>query len=334
MKPAGVVVVGGGPAGLAAAVAAARVGAPVDLFDEHPVVGGQLRYRVSPLTEVVAPLSGASGLFPAALAEELATVAAADGVIVHPGTVVWGVFADNVLGVSDGTGTVRIQPERVIVATGSTDLPLPFAGATLPGVLTARAVQILIHVHRVRPGRRFVVLGGGPEAAEVAVDIARAGGTVVATFDPGDDPETVVATGDDGVTAVRLGHGAEAHTVEADVLVIAIGRQPDAALVLMAECAVGYEAMFGGFVPVRDETLHTTDRRILVAGDAAGVCAVDVALAEGWIAGLSAAADLGCAVGDQLTDALTAYRLLHPKRDEAVRRLARHHRPVERDEPR
>jgi hypothetical protein len=153
----------------------------------------------------------------------------------------------------------QLRAERVVLATGSTDLPFPFAGGSLPGVFSARAIQILLHIHRVRPGRRFAILGSGPEAEEVANDVRRTGGEVVLQTMPADGA-AVAAEGAGSVEAIWL----RDRRFAADAVVVAVGRQPDPQLALMAECAAGL-----GDVPAM--------------------------AAEGTLAGLSAAAGLGLA---------------------------------------
>lgn len=281
MTTVDVAVVGGGPAGLSAAIAAAQRGAQTVLLDEHATLGGQLRYRIAD-TELG---SQHRSVRPAVLAAELLSAAAGVGVDLRPASLVWGLFKDNLLAVTGPSGGYEVRAQSIVLATGSTDSPFPFAGGSLPGVFSARGLQLLLHVHRVLPGGRFVVLGGGPEAAEVAADIRLAGADVVALFDPAGDHGAVVAEGSDGVqAAIILG---QRH--EADIIVVAMGRQPDAAMAFMAGCAGGYAASLGGFVPIRDDALRTSISGIFVAGDAAGICDVDLALAEGSLAGISAA---------------------------------------------
>lgn len=314
MSTAQVAVVGGGPAGMAAAAAAAAAGAQTVLLDEHPRLGGQLRYRIAALS-----LSPARRqVLAAALAAELIRAAVAAGATLQASTLAWGLFRDNVLGVVAGAASYRLHAEQIVLATGSTDVPFPFVGGSLPGVMTARAVQILVNEHRVLPGERYVVLGGG-DAAEVSADIRLAGGDVVATFDPAGNSDAIEAVGDRGVHAVILA----GRRYEADVVVLALGRQPDPALALMTECAAGYAPALGGWVPIRDEQLRTSVPGILVAGDAAGVCDVPTALAEGRLAGLSAAAAVTTTVDDRLLDdARAAYEAIAPERVAVARGLS------------
>jgi thioredoxin reductase len=293
-----IAVVGAGPAGLSASIAAANAGARVVLIDENRSLGGQLRYRIADLPNLDSPLNRPHRLA-AALIEEARNA----GVDLRPNVIAWGLFAGPALAVSGTTDSYQIEPEQTVLATGSTDLPFPFPGGSLPGVLTARAIQILLHVHRVLPGRRFAVIGAGTEAAEVCRDIATVGGTVAVRIDPhvhGQDP---LADGTDGVRAITVAF--ERH--EVDTIVVAVGRQPDAELALMAECEAGFAPALGGFVPLRDANLRTSISGILVAGDAAGTGDVATAIAEGRFAGVSAAAALGLISDATLDEARIAY---------------------------
>ena len=122
----------------------------------------------------------------------------------------------------------REVPDILIVTTGSTDLPYPFAGATYPGVFSARGLQILLNLHRVRPGRRVAIIGGAGDAEEIAVDIMLAGGEVVWS---GIAPAPFLrADGAQGVRGLTVGQDEYA----VDVIAIAVGHQADPALATMA----------------------------------------------------------------------------------------------------
>src|SRR5215213_796641 len=158
-------VVGAGPAGLAAATEAATAGAAVTLFDEQEEPGGQLRYRIQPVTVA----AGSHADRPDRIAERLVDAALAAGVAFHTNATVAGCFAGLELLVIEDGDSSRDVPDCLIVATGSTDLPYPFAGGTYPGVFSARGLQILLNLHRVRPGRQFAIIGSAADAEELAV---------------------------------------------------------------------------------------------------------------------------------------------------------------------
>ena len=286
-----VVVVGAGPAGLAAATEAAAAGASVLLLEERSAPGGRLRHRVQP---VVAAL-GANAERPDQLAERLVDDALAAGVEIRTDATVAGCFAENeLLVIEDGLGG-RVAPDALIVATGSTDLPYPFPGATFPGVFSGRGLQILLNEHRVRPGRRFAVIGGGADAEELAVDILLAGGEVVWS---GIAPAPFLrADGEHGVR--RLTVGQDVHAV--DAIAIAVGRQPDPALATMAGTPLTFSAELGGLVSQIDERLGSPVAGLSVAGNAAGVGSLAASLAEGRLGGIAAAASLGLVTSEDVT---------------------------------
>lgn len=291
-----IVVVGAGPAGLAAAGAAARAGAAVTVFDEWPEPGGQLRYRVQP----IAPASDAPAERPRELAGRLIADARAAGAELRQSAVVAGVFAGNVLLIVEGERATTVVADALIVATGSTDLPFPFAGATFPGVFSARAAQILMNRWRVRPGKRFAIVGSGPMAEELEVDILLAGGEVAWS---GVAPTPFLeAHGREGVHRLTAGQ----EEVAVDVVVIAVGRQADPALATMAGVPLAFAASLGGLAPAVDARLQSPIPNVFVAGDAAGVGSVAAAIAEGRVAGLAAAAALGLMRAEEAVSAAVA----------------------------
>jgi len=285
-----VVVVGAGPAGLVAATEAATAGASVTVLDERAEPGGQLRYRVQPVTSGI----GSDAERPDRLADRLLDDALAAGVRFRCDATVAGCFAGLELLLIEEGATSRVVADSMIVATGSTDLPYPFAGATLPGVFSGRGMQILLNTHRVRPGRRFAIIGGASDAEELAVDVMLAGGEVVWS---GIAPAPFLrAEGADGVR--RLAVGSDHYAV--DVIAIAVGRQADPALATMAGTPLAFSPDLGGLVPQIDDSLQSPVRGLFVAGDAAGVGSVAAVIAEGRLAGITAAASLGLASNEDV----------------------------------
>ena len=142
------VVVGAGPAGMSAAIEAARTGASVALVDENPSPGGNI-YRQPP-KEFVTPIP-ATGDRGSALRRDL------DALPVRrlPETTVWGAFRPHVLEVVRGEEAFALEGRAVIVATGAYDRPFPVPGWTLPGVLTVGGAQTLLK-GQGQPGRRFL----------------------------------------------------------------------------------------------------------------------------------------------------------------------------------
>nr|MBP7693049.1 (2Fe-2S)-binding protein [Anaerolineales bacterium] len=137
-----VAVVGGGPAGLSAALAAAAAGARVLLFDENPQLGGHLRY---------------GGAAAGQLAELLAAVERQPNITVYTDTTVLGWFQDHWLPAVSGGRLYKARARAVVAAAGAYETPLVFDNNDLPGVMLGSAAQRLLHLYGVRPGRRAVV---------------------------------------------------------------------------------------------------------------------------------------------------------------------------------
>lgn len=279
MKTCDVCVVGAGPAGVGAALAAAGTGATVMLIDEQPQPGGRLRERVALVADVTQ--SDEASLPAVQVAGKLAAIVEASPVEFVSG-IVWGLFEDNVLGVLAGEECFSVQAGAIIVATGSTDVVRPFSGWTLPGVLTSQQLQRLLHLERVLPGSRYVVIGDGELATEVEHDIEAAGGQIVARCP---NVAAIEASGAAKVERVRI--NGEEHN--ADVVVIALGKQPDAALALQARVSLRFDAGSRTQVPATDSVCRTSDSRLFVAGDAAQVTSERAAFAHGQLAGTAAA---------------------------------------------
>jgi pyruvate/2-oxoglutarate dehydrogenase complex dihydrolipoamide dehydrogenase (E3) component len=306
-----VIVVGAGPAGLSASAAAAAAGAKTLLLDENDRAGGQLRYRLIELRSgdgecLVAPR----------LADRLFRRALDSGVEVELDARGWGLFAGFELAVEREGQSRVMAAERVVLAAGSVDRAVPFPGGSLPGVLTARALQVLLHRDFVLPGRRFAVIGHGSEAREIKRDIELAEGEVVATLP---SAEGVVAFGEHDVQGIA----AAGQTYEADIIVVATGRLPDTSLAMMAECEAGRGPEVNVMAPAVDERMQTSVPGLYLAGDCAGPCSAEVALAEGAYAGACVAASLGLIDAGAFGAARETYLKVAGGRSEELARRAR-----------
>jgi NADPH-dependent 2,4-dienoyl-CoA reductase/sulfur reductase-like enzyme len=188
MKPEAVdiVVIGGGPAGMSAAIAAADAGARVVLLDEQAAAGGQI-YRA--ITTADGPQAarrlhvlGADY----AAGRPLARALAASRATHEQGVAVWEVTRERqVHGLQHGR--VRSwQAGRVVIATGALERPVPIPGWTLPGVMTAGAAQILLKAEQAVPRGGVVLAGCGPLLYLLGWQYLRAGVTITALVDTTD----------------------------------------------------------------------------------------------------------------------------------------------------
>ena len=173
------IVIGAGPAGGAAALAAAHQGLSVALIDESEAAGGQV--YCAPAAALEIPLAKQDDDFRAG--EELRVALAASTVQHYFGRRVWAVTPDFRVETVYETGPQAFVAPRVIAATGAYERIVPFAGWSLPGVIGLAAATILLKSQGMVPGRRVVVAGCGPLLASVAAKIVAAGGEIAAVVD-------------------------------------------------------------------------------------------------------------------------------------------------------
>jgi sarcosine oxidase subunit alpha len=246
-----VLIAGGGPAGMSAALAAARSGAKVMLVEEEHQLGGHLRWED-----------------PVLLAELTAQVAAIEGIEVLTNSVVLGRYDENWIAVVQRNlphvpeRLIKTRARTLVVAGGLIERPYVFAGNDIPGVMLSTAVRRLINLHAVKPGHRAVVLTANASGDAAVNDLDNAGVDVVHVADARSGEDIVRVHGRKNVRAVELSNGRK---IEADLLVTATGWTAPTSLLNMA-----------GDVP----RYSPTAARFLPAGSAS-----DTVLATGGIAG-------------------------------------------------
>jgi NADPH-dependent 2,4-dienoyl-CoA reductase/sulfur reductase-like enzyme len=173
-----IIIVGAGPAGLAAAIEAEKQGARVTLIDEAQWPGGQIYRQGSPA------LAGKDVAEPAETHRKVSLLDAFDRararIDYRPNTSVYALFGPRDVHVAAGDRTEVLGADAVILASGVREVAMPFPGWTTPGVMYAGGAQSLIKAQRTLPGRNVVVAGAGPLPIVVAAQILRAGGKVAA----------------------------------------------------------------------------------------------------------------------------------------------------------
>jgi NADPH-dependent 2,4-dienoyl-CoA reductase/sulfur reductase-like enzyme len=176
-------IVGMGPAGMAAAIELAKYGVQVAVVDENASPGGKV-YRQSPsefnLSDDASP--------PPSIHEAGQRLIDAFESIGKPckrysDTVVWGAFDDDALSIVRDNQIIPIKYKKLLLCEGAMERPLFFPGWTLPGIMTLGGVQKLVRQDRCLPGKRIFLAGCSPLLMPTAASIARAGGKVVAISD-------------------------------------------------------------------------------------------------------------------------------------------------------
>jgi NADPH-dependent 2,4-dienoyl-CoA reductase/sulfur reductase-like enzyme len=185
VREAEVVIVGGGPAGLAAALEAAAAGAEVLLIDECHTLGGQF-YKQVPDSFILK--SGKAEGPQYAEGAEIIKQLAGTKVEVLLGTLVWGIFEDRTLAIYRSDKSEQIRARKLILAPGAQEVPVAFPGWTLPGVMMGGAAQALMVSQRILPGQRVVLAGAGPLQLKVASQFIDAGAEVVDILEASSQP--------------------------------------------------------------------------------------------------------------------------------------------------
>lgn len=315
-----VCVIGGGPAGLTAALKAASLGAEVILVDRNDYLGGQLIKQTHRFFGSKKQRASVRGLKISLDLEQ--EVKNHPNITVYTGANALGYYKDGVVLVEQQGNLLKIKPLKLIVATGGAEKSLAFPNNDLPGVYGAGAVQTLINVYGVKPGNRVLMVGAGNIGVIVSYQLLQAGIEVAAIIEAAPQigaywvhASKVVRAGVpiltshtierawgerevEGATIVKLDDKWQpvpgtAQDLAVDVICLSVGLSPLTELLWQAGCKMKYVPQLGGHVPYRNEQLETTVNGIYVAGDAGGIEEASAAMMEGALAGLNAARALG-----------------------------------------
>jgi sarcosine oxidase subunit alpha len=272
-----VLVAGGGPAGMSAAVAAADAGAGVLLVEEEHELGGHLRWGGKADLDLLAELRRAVKDRPA--------------IEVLVDSVAFARYDGNWVAVmqrSHPSVTERLIKARVgtlVVAPGLVERPYVFAGNDTPGVMLSSAARRLVNLWAVRPGERAVVLSANAEGDAAAADLDEAGVDVVAVLDARRGDDVVRARGRARLEAVETATGA---SIDCDLLVTAVGWTAPTSLLNMAGDRPVYDAGSARFVPGGG-----LPGNVVVAGGLAGDGSPEELIAHGRAVGQLAAERAG-----------------------------------------
>ncbi|TPM17128.1 NAD(P)/FAD-dependent oxidoreductase [Mesorhizobium sp. B2-3-5] len=324
-------IVGGGPAGLAAAALAAELGVETILFDEQPTPGGQIYRNIeanSRKLDALSDILGADHAKGLALVERFRS----SGAAYEPLSSIWQVTAAGKLGVSQKGRAYLTRAGRIILATGAVERPFPVPGWTLPGVMGAGAAQTLMKASGVVPDRPTVIAGSGPLTYLVAFQLMKARAPLTGVIDtsrkglletgltalpvlpgfagdllkglswmaalrrariPVFSGRNVAAEGGSRVEAVTFEGRGKRRRLPASLLLLHEGVVPNNQITASLRCRHVWDAAQMAWRPWTDEWGVTSAELVAVAGDGAGISGARAAVHGGRLAALDAACRIG-----------------------------------------
>lgn len=311
-----VVVIGAGPAGLAATAATAGDGLSTLLLDENAGPGGQVWRAINSTPVKNEALLGTDYWSGA----EIAKAARDSGAeIIHRATV-WSLDRNLEIGVSVGGGSAFIKARRVIIATGAQERPFPIPGWTLPGVMTAGAAQTMLKSSGLVPDCPTVIAGQGPLLWLLAAQILRLGGRIDRVLDTTPRANYIAAlphafafmtspyfvkglammrevrakvrvtggvtelsaSGDGKLDAVSyVTAGGKRETLPAELLLLHQGVVPNVNLAMAAGVEHRWNERQICWTPVLDADGNSSVPGIAIAGDGAGIGGAQAAVVRG-----------------------------------------------------
>ncbi len=314
-----VVIVGGGPAGMMCAATLGKYGVDTLILDENEKIGGQLVKQTHKFFGDHAHYASVRGF---EIAQKLQVeIENSKSVQVETQATVLGIYKDNLVLYTKNDKEKKVKAKKILIATGAMEKQLPFVNSDLPGVYGAGAIQTLMNEYGIMPGKRFLIVGSGNIGLILAYQLIQAGAEVKAIVEALDKiggyqvhadkvkrlgvpillRHTILkAIGDESVQGATISKidekfkkipGTERELV-VDTIAVAVGLTPLTELAEQAGCEVRYISELGGYVPVRNERMRTTNPDVFIAGDLSSIEEATTAMIEGKIAALEMAHDV------------------------------------------
>jgi NADPH-dependent 2,4-dienoyl-CoA reductase/sulfur reductase-like enzyme len=324
-----VAIIGAGPAGMSAAVAASEYGLSVALFDEQPAVGGQIYRSITRTTPRRLEILGPDYAAGQALAKRFA----ASGARHVSGASVWQVTREHEVNYLQNGVSRTMQAKQVILCTGAMERPFPIPGWTLPGVLTAGAAQILLKSGDIAPAQPVVLAGCGPLLYLLGWQYVRAGVPIKAIVDTTDVADhgralkhiggalagwrylkkglalmrtlkksgvpfytgatDLAVQGDTAAGALTFVSGGRQQRIDAELILLHQGVVPNTQFTWALRAAHDWDEAQLCWTPKVDAWGALDIPGMYVAGDGRGIGGAVAAALQGSLAGLAAARSLG-----------------------------------------
>ena len=319
------IIIGAGPAGMAAAIEAGKSGLATLVLGDQPAPGGQIYRAIERMPPERLKILGTDYAYGHHLAGRFR---AADADYIG-GAAVWQVEPDLTINYICDEKARQVKAKSIIIATGARERPVPIPGWTLPGVMAATAVDVLLKSHGLAPCGRIVLAGSGPLLFLTAARFVEFGVTVQAVLDTTPWPnylaalpalpkallgykyllkglhlkqqirrsgvsiyskvKNIEAEGSQTVDHVRFSSNGTTRKIKVDLLLLHNGVIPDTQITQQLECEHAWYDWQRYWQPLADKWGNTSENGILVAGDAAGIAGANAAEAAGHLAALEAA---------------------------------------------
>lgn len=324
-------IIGAGPAGLVAAITASELGLAAVVFDEQPRPGGQIYRSIEEAPNRPADWMSLLGE-DYAPGRDLVRRFRASGAGYRPGHSIFEIAPDGGLGVLGPTGAAWFEARRIVIAAGAMERPVPIPGWTLPGVMGIGAAQTLLKGAAMVPEGRTILAGSGPLLFLAARQLAAAGANVVAILDTTPrgnywraapllaramfsgneireglawrrEIRRTAARYHSGVGDIRIEGGEAVESLSysvagrrerlaCDIVLLHEGLLPNTQLAMAVGADHDYDPIQSCWRPRVDAFGRTSQEKVLVAGDSAGIGGAKLAAEAGRLAALAAAADL------------------------------------------
>ncbi len=317
------VIVGAGPAGVSAAIEATERGLSVVVMDENPASRGRFRQALE--TRGARDADDEEGL-------EILRAFGACGATAHHGASVWAIEPDGSVYFSHNGAVRMVRGQRVLLATGAAERPLPIPGWTQPGVMTVGAAQIALKTSGLVPDGATWIAGQGPLLLLYAVQALRAGGRLAGVLDLSDRRQRwkavrhlplasrgigelrkgvrwrreiaragipwlpasdLRAEGDGALRRIVFQTGGRSRTEPATLLLLHDGVVPSLQLTRALGCDHRWDTAQQCWHPASNEWGQTSVPHVFVAGDGGGIIGAKAATLAGRLTALGIAHDLG-----------------------------------------
>ncbi|MED3907078.1 NAD(P)/FAD-dependent oxidoreductase [Geobacillus thermodenitrificans] len=301
-----VLVIGAGPAGLAAAFETASRGLDVTIVDESTVKGGQLCQQTQIIRALPSIFQPMRGFELAKLLTNQLEDFSVRYLLKHR---LIGLYRDGSVGITNEVDVFPIKFKKLVIATGAAENAILFPKWTLPGIITIGAAQTLINRDFVIPGKNSVIVGSSDFAMDVALQLLDVGVNVKAIIEAQSDvlardkekvkrvkksgisfylnSSIVEARGKDEVSEIDIQLPNKRITEKVDLVCVDGGRSPILDAFYQLGCSFGYQGELGGWIPQYNEFFQTDREDVFLAGNAAGVSSQGAVIVTGMIAGVS-----------------------------------------------